>query len=144
MFNLKERVSYLQGLVEGLEISEATKEGKAIKAIADVLKEMADAITDIALTQDDIQEYVDCIDDDLAELEEEVYSDDFVGIVCPYCGKPIEVDASVLSDPDADIVCPECGEDFGPDDIVWDLCHCHDFDYDEDEDEDDFDEEDEE
>jgi DNA-directed RNA polymerase subunit delta len=148
--DLKERVSYLQGLVEGLDISDATKEGKAIKVIADILKEIAQAITDIALTQEDIQDYIDCIDDDLADLEEEVYSDDFVSIDCPHCGEPMEVDASILDDSDVDIICPECGEEFSPDEIAWDLCHCRfhddDFDYDDDDDDDDddFDEDDDE
>lgn len=141
MSDLKEKVSYLQGLVEGLDISDSTKEGKAIKVIAGILKEVAQAITDIALTQEDIQDYIDCIDDDLADLEENVYGDDFVGIICPHCGEPIEVDASILEDPNVEIVCPECGEKFSPDEIAWDVpgygFDGDDFDYDDDDDDDD-------
>ncbi|MGI6628232.1 MAG: CD1247 N-terminal domain-containing protein [Bacillota bacterium] len=137
MSDLKERVSYLQGLVDGLDITDATKEGKAITVIAGILKEMAEAITDIALTQEDIQDYIDCIDDDLADLEDEVYSEDFVSIDCPNCGEAIEVDASILDESDVGIICPECGEEFTPDEVSWDLCHCDfqdDYDYDDDDD----------
>ena len=81
MSDLKERVSYLQGLVEGLEISEATKEGKAIKVVAEVLKEMAQAIEELTESQDDLQDYVDSLDEDLADLEEEVYGDDLLRYV---------------------------------------------------------------
>ena len=75
MSQLKERVAYLQELVEGLDISDSTKEGKAIKVISDVLKEMAQAIEELAEAQDDLEEYVESIDEDLSDVEEEVYGE---------------------------------------------------------------------
>ena len=42
-----ERVSYLQGLLEGLGISDATPEGKMIGKIVDVLEDIADAIDEL-------------------------------------------------------------------------------------------------
>ena len=54
MFELKEKVSYLNGLLDGLEISDATKEGKAIKAVAEVLNQIADALTAVSYTHLDV------------------------------------------------------------------------------------------
>lgn len=112
MADLKERVSYLQGLIEGLEIGEGTKEGKAIKVIADVLREIAQAVEELVEAQEDTQDYIDSIDEDLADLEQEVYGDDFVEVECPNCGEALEIEESVLDDLDTEIVCPECGESF--------------------------------
>lgn len=129
MSNLNERVSYLQGLLEGLDISDATKEGKAIEVIAEILEEIAYAISDVVETQEDIQDYISCIDEDLADLEEKVYTDRFVEVYCPDCGEVIEVDPSIVADPSIEIICPECGEAFTPEALDWELCYC---DFDED------------
>jgi hypothetical protein len=41
MDTIKEKVSYIRGLTDGLEINNSTKEGKVIKAIIDVLEDIA-------------------------------------------------------------------------------------------------------
>lgn len=119
MSQLRERVSYLQGLIEGLDISDSTKEGKAIRVISDVLKEMAQAIEELAEAQDDLEDYVESIDEDLSDVEEEVYGEDFVEIECPNCGELLKIETSVLDDPETEIVCPACGDAFSQDDIEW-------------------------
>jgi DNA-directed RNA polymerase subunit delta len=45
---LYERVSYLRGLADGLQISEDTKEGKLLIQIVDVLEDFADAVNELA------------------------------------------------------------------------------------------------
>ena len=44
---LGEKVSYLKGLMEGLELDETTKEGKVIAAMADILQDMALSVEEI-------------------------------------------------------------------------------------------------
>ena len=44
MSELKEKVVFLQGLAEGMEIEEASKEGKLLKSILEVLADMADEV----------------------------------------------------------------------------------------------------
>ena len=124
MYDLNERVSYLQGLIDGLSISDDSKEGKAIRVVADILEEIAYVISDLIEVQKQLEEYIDCIDDDLADLEDEVYVDDVVEIDCPKCGEPIEVDAIAFEDPDITIICPECSEAFSSKDIDWVTCYC--------------------
>lgn len=69
--NITEKVAYLKGLMDGLEIDKNTKEGKLFAAIADVLE-------DIALTVADNCDQIDAIDEDLENLEEFVYEGDFL------------------------------------------------------------------
>jgi hypothetical protein len=45
MENMKEKVSYLKGLSDGLGITHDTKEGKLLLAIIDVLDDMSIAVT---------------------------------------------------------------------------------------------------
>ena len=44
---LTEKAAYLKGLMEGLGIDESTKEGKVLKAMSELLAEMADAIQEL-------------------------------------------------------------------------------------------------
>ena len=41
---MKEKAAYLRGLIEGLGIDETTKEGKVIKAMSELLGELAEAV----------------------------------------------------------------------------------------------------
>lgn len=112
---LYEKVSYLRGLCDGMEISEESKEGKLLSAIIDTLDEFADAIVEIAEEQEELSEYVDSIEEDLTEMEDEFYDEDeegleFVELKCPSCGEEIEVDEDLLYDEEKDIVCPNCDE----------------------------------
>ena len=81
MANIKERVAYLQGLSRGLNIRLHSEEGKLLINIIDVLDDMADEINNIQMGQADLETYVESMDEDLTNLEEEVYdsvsADDF-------------------------------------------------------------------
>ncbi len=67
---ITEKVAYLKGLMDGLDVDKSTKEGKILAAMADVLE-------DIALTVADNCDQIDAIDEDLENLEEFVYEGDF-------------------------------------------------------------------
>ena len=57
-----EKVSYLKGLIEGLDIDKGKKESKIILAMVDIIE-------DLALTVDDIEEDLDEVMDFVEELE---------------------------------------------------------------------------
>ena len=59
MSELKEKVVFLQGLAEGMEIEEASKEGKLLKSILEVLADMADEVAEMSTDLDEIYDYVD-------------------------------------------------------------------------------------
>lgn len=70
---LLQKVSYLQGLADGLGIDESTKEGKLLLHIIDTLEEFADVLDETIDNQMDLEEYVNFIDEDLADVEDEIY-----------------------------------------------------------------------
>ena len=72
---LFEKIAYLKGLADGLEVSEDTKEGKLFAAIIDVLEEMAESMDEIVEEQDDMNEYLDLVDEDLSKVEEEIFGE---------------------------------------------------------------------
>lgn len=72
---LYERISYLRGLADGLDINEKSNEGKLLLNMVDVLEDFADAIGDLSIEQGEIEEYIDYIDEDLADVEDDIYAD---------------------------------------------------------------------
>lgn len=124
---LKERVSYLKGLAEGMQISEATNEGKLLKAIIDVLEDVALAVDDVEEVQEQLSEQVDEMDEDLSEMESVIFDED---CSCEECGGDDDEEEEEDEDTVSEFDCPHCGEsiaieeDFLSKDTI--LCpHCH-------------------
>ena len=125
-----EKVSYLKGLADGLGIDEGNKQDKLIKAIIDVLDDMALTITDLEDDVIDLSDQIDAVDEDLADVEEEIYGDDdfdddeddedFYEVVCPSCGEQVYLDSEMLEEDSID--CPACGTE-----LEFDFsCECDD------------------
>lgn len=74
---LIQKVSYLKGLAEGLGIEESSKEGKLLLHIVDTLEDFADVLADTIEDQMDLEEYVNFIDEDLADIEEDIYGEEY-------------------------------------------------------------------
>lgn len=69
MSNLGEKVSYIKGLAEGMKIDAESGEGKLIVQMIDVLSEAAKQIAELHEAYQELNDYVECIDDDLEALE---------------------------------------------------------------------------
>lgn len=116
MQDLVKKVSYLKGLMAGLDIQEESKEGRIFKAIVEVLDDMAEAIADIHANQVELENYVDSIDEDLFDLEDEVYEGDheeeegdYVEVECPECHETVCFEADILDeDATVEVTCPNC------------------------------------
>ena len=121
MGKLKEKVAYLQGLTQGLNVSDHSAEGKLLVNIIDVLDDLAEEFDHIHLAQEDLGNYVETIDEDLTELEENFYqddvsdndasdNDDWVEVACPVCHEVVTFESDLLDEDDAlEITCPSCG-----------------------------------
>ena len=107
---ITEKVAYIKGLLEGLSIDDTKPENKLLKAVIDVLGDIADEVNDLKVDSERIEDYLDELDHDLGELETDYY----------------ELD----DDDDDDDIFDCCGEDCDCDD-------CCDCDYDDEEEEDD-------
>ena len=127
-----EKVAYLKGLIEGFAIDENSKEGKLLKAVMDVLSDLAVSVEDLEDYTAELTEQVDAIDEDLDTLEDEVYGDEddgcgcedcedeFYDICCPNCDEESCVDEETLLE--GGIECPNCGEH-----LEFDIdCDCED------------------
>lgn len=132
-----EKVAYIKGLVDGLKLDDDKDEVKVIKAIIELLDDMALTVSDLEDGLDVVSEQIDEIDEDLADLETYVYEEDddcccdddcdcdCYEIECPACHEIICVDDEILEDGSID--CPNCGEllEFDFDDCCCgDDCDC--------------------
>ncbi len=133
---LGEKMSYLQGLLDGLDIDTSTKEGKLLVQMTEVMKEMTDSIDDLQAQIYELTELCDVIDEDLGAVEEDIYEcdchhghdccdddddDDYdfedydldddeelYEVCCPVCDERVVLDESMLDE--GSIECPNCGE----------------------------------
>lgn len=132
---LGEKVSYLKGLIEGLELKESAKEGKVIALMADILQDMALEFEDLQDQIDEVVEVVDVIDEDLGEIEHDFYDDDcccdddfddedyeddedddydfldeddIYEVTCPSCKDSICLNEDMIDQ--GSMSCPGCGE----------------------------------
>lgn len=135
--SVSEKVAYLRGLMEGLDIDDDSKEGKLFEAIIDTLDEIASNMSDIEEDMEDLGDYIEEIDEDLGDVEEFIYDIDddcdcccdddddcdcccdddcdcdCIEFTCPSCGEDICIDIDCIDDEgeEGHINCPNCGED---------------------------------
>ncbi len=116
---IMERVSYLKGLAEGMELDVEKKEGKLLAAIIDVLEDIALELEDIQDDQAELADGLDVVSDDLEDVEDVVFGEeededeededeDCYATTCPNCEETIYFDESILDD--GEVTCPNCGE----------------------------------
>lgn len=143
---LTEKMSYLQGLIDGLEIDESTKEGKALVKMSEVMSELVLYVEDLQSQVDELTELCDILDEDLGSVEEDLYGDDedfdecdecdedwddddddydfdddddeLYEVTCPTCGDTILLDEGMIEE--GSINCPNCNEllEFDYDDLT--------------------------
>lgn len=125
MRNLKEKVAYLHGLTQGLNVNDHSSEGKVLLNIIDVLDSFADEVQNVNVAQVELEDYVESIDEDLTDLEDQIYedfeyaedednydetSDNMVEVSCPGCHKLVTFESSIFNDDDdIEVTCPYCG-----------------------------------
>ena len=73
---LTEKIAYMKGLLDGMELDGSTKEGKAILQMAEVMEEMGVYIDDLQSQVDELTELCDLLDHDLGEVETDLYCGD--------------------------------------------------------------------
>ncbi|MEG1524018.1 MAG: hypothetical protein RRZ24_06415 [Clostridia bacterium] len=118
MSYISEKVSYLDGLADGMEI-EKDPNGKLLKgiiealgAIAEQMEEQDEVVDDLSDCIDDIYDELDeCFedDDDDDDDDDEFNEDDFIEVDCPHCGETIYFDENMIDSEDG-LICPCCNE----------------------------------
>ena len=124
---ITEKVAYLKGLMEGMELDTEKKEGKLLAAIIDILDDIALEIEDLKDYADELGEGLDAVSDDLEDVEDLLFDEDeeddeyeeedfdeldededCYATTCPTCEEEIFFDESILAD--GEVICPNCGE----------------------------------
>ncbi len=66
---LTERISYLRGLADGLDVTEKSAEGKLLAEIVGILDEMQAQFRELHERIEETEDYVEAIDEDLEDVE---------------------------------------------------------------------------
>lgn len=136
MDDLKSKVAYLNGLANGLNITEDTKEGKLLLKIIEVLGDLSESVDELENDFEDLMEYAEAIDNDLTDLEEDYYDEfgegeeyeeeleeegSYFSLECPDCQEVICLDEELLEEDDTlEILCPKCEKVVFVNDDHWD------------------------
>ena len=140
MSKLTDKASYLKGMAAGLKLNMEKDTNQLLLEVLNMLGDIAEEMDAMADAHDELNEYVESIDDDLADLEETLFGDDeedecgchcghddcdcededceedsdeLISYACPHCGHEIEFRASDV-DFDEDYLCPACGKPVFP------------------------------
>ena len=70
---INEKVAYLKGLLEGMELDTTKKEGKLLAAIIDVLEDISLDLEDLWDQTDELMEGLDAVSDDLEDVEDVLF-----------------------------------------------------------------------
>ena len=73
---LSEKSAYLKGLMDGLNLSKETPEGKMISGIVDLLQDMTSSISDLEENAIAVSDELDEIEDDLDAIEDFIMDDE--------------------------------------------------------------------
>ncbi len=68
-----EKVAFIKGMMEGMEFQPDTPEKKLINAIVDALESIAQSLKDVEEDNKYLSDYVEELDSDLGDVEEEVF-----------------------------------------------------------------------
>ena len=113
---LLEKVAYLKGMLNGMDLDSDKKETRLITAMIDVIDDLAASVTDLEEETNEMCELIDVLDVDLGEVEEAVFGDEdeddleeeMYEVTCPTCGEVLCVDEEMLDE--GEMTCPNCGE----------------------------------
>ena len=141
MSNLMDRVSRLKGMVSAMDLNLNEDASRLMLEMLGLMGEMAEEMQRMNDAHAELNEYVESLDDDLADLAESLldggedepammsFDDDdddeededdeepdvgeMIIYACPSCGHEIEFDPSDV-DFDEDYLCPKCGKPVFP------------------------------
>lgn len=115
-----EKVAYIRGLTEGLELDTDKKEVKVLNAIIDLLDDIALTLADIEADHEELADQLDAVDEDLGTLEDDFYGDEdddedydadddcYYEVTCPACNETLCLTEDIINEGHID--CLNCGE----------------------------------
>ena len=113
---ISEKVAYLDGLADGLQLKDEGTD-KVLRGIIDTLGAIAEALEEQDESIDDLSDCIDGIYDELDDIESvideefdgELDEADFIEVNCPHCGETVYFDEDMIDSEDG-LICPNCNE----------------------------------
>jgi len=125
---VREKIAYLRGIIDGDPSMEEGRNSFLFTKLLQILEDLADEVEYLAGAQDDLDDYLQEVDFDLAYLEDEFFQDDddrfdfddqdgdwedsvegsLVEVECPECEDIVTFDEDFLFDQGVQIRCPRC------------------------------------
>lgn len=131
MSDLIDRVSRLKSVAAAMKLNMEEDSSRLLLEMLSLMGQMAEELQAMQDAHSELSEYVESLDDDLADLAESVFDDgdetdggslpvddddmdemddeDMIVYACPHCGKEIEFSPADV-DFDEDFLCPDCGK----------------------------------
>lgn len=131
MSDLIDRVSRLKGMAAAMKLNMEEDSSRLMLEMLSLMGQMAEELQAMQDAHSELSEYVESLDDDLADLAESVFDDgdeaddgpmhmdddepdelddeDMIVYACPHCGREIEFSPADV-DFDEDFLCPACGK----------------------------------
>ena len=125
--DLNAKAAYIRGLMTGMEFDPASKNGKVIAAMMDLLEEMAAQVVEHDNALDQVYDELETLDQDVDDIVSDLYAadddeddedqdgddeDTLYEVTCPNCGEVSTVDEETLLDQTQELVCPYCNASF--------------------------------
>ncbi|MEW8955693.1 CD1247 N-terminal domain-containing protein [Clostridium sp.] len=120
MKEIHNRVSYIKGLMEGLELNKDSKEGKIFTEILNLIEELG---VNMETSYGDLEEYIDSVDSELSLVKRDYYDfddaienmeedmeeveEEYSEVQCNNCNEIIYVEKNLMED-DNRVPCPCC------------------------------------
>jgi phage FluMu protein Com len=113
---LRRELAYLKGMTEGEERDHRVSP-RAFHRLIELLDEWMEETEQLSRRQEELEEYVEAIDEDLNDLELTVYDEEdleeenagYLKVECPKCREDVWVDEKVLDDDSVEeVICPDC------------------------------------
>jgi formylmethanofuran dehydrogenase subunit E len=120
IMDLKEKIAYLKGLIDGHAFDQGNREGQIFVSIAEIFQKLADEIDRLKRLHEEMEDYLESVDEDLNELEEIIYGDEedlnledeeYLEIECTNCHDKVSFEPNaVMNEEDLmKVMCPHCG-----------------------------------
>lgn len=135
MADLRRRVSHLVGMAQRYDVGSRSREGKIIEEMIDVLRDLTLDVEEVSANQVEIEDFLDELDEDLLDVEEEIYDGDdnvglddddslddeellddgfdeepsYIALECPVCHQESSYNGELFDRDGIQLNCPHCG-----------------------------------
>lgn len=128
----REKIAYLKGIIDGQNLADTPEKAKFYTALTDALESLADGLEEHERVHDELNDYLEQLDDDVAKLEDDFDDcccdgeddqeeedeeegdfdeEEYASVTCPHCGKEFYYEPAMYGEDD-ELICPHCGKSF--------------------------------